>query len=500
MTATGLVGRVADFPSLLRQVSWVARLTAKEAPMSHRSVLLTVLACGMAARALAAPAAAGDVWLVDGGLVIAMDKAGTVIPGGAVAVRGNRIEAVGPAAELASRFPGARRLDASGRIVMPGLINAHTHVPMTLFRGVADDLDLTGFLYGRIFPAEARFVDEEFVRWGTRLACLELLKGGVTTFVDMYYFEDAIAEEAARCGMRAVVGETLIDFPAPDNKTWADALAYTERFLVRWRGHPLITPAVAPHATYTVSADHLREAHALAAKHDVPMLMHLAEARYEVEFVREKFGKGPVEYAAGLGILDDRVVAAHVIFPSPAEIALLAERKVGVVHCPQSNMKGASGVAPVPALLAAGVAVGLGTDGAASNNDLSVWEELDTAAKLHKVTSGSPTVLSARTALAMATRLGAEAIGQEQLIGSLEVGKRADLILVRTDSLHQIPSYDPYSLLVYATKASDVDTVIINGEVVMAAGRVLTVSEAAVRERVAAYQERIAAANREPRK
>ncbi len=468
--------------------------------MPHRSVLLAVLACGMVGGALTPPAAAEDVWLVDGGLVVVMDEAGTVIPSGAVAVRGNRIEAVGPASVLASRFPGARRLDASGRIVMPGLINAHTHVPMTLFRGVADDLDLTGFLYGRIFPAEARFVDEEFVRWGTRLACLELLRGGVTTFVDMYYFEDAIAEEAARCGMRAVVGESLIDFPAPDNKTWADALAYTERFLVRWHGHPLITPAVAPHATYTVSSDHLREAHALAAKHDVPMLMHLAEARYEVEFVREKHGKGPVEYVASLGILDDRVVAAHMIFPSPAEIALLAEHKVGVAHCPQSNMKGASGVAPVPALLAAGVAVGLGTDGAASNNDLSLWEEMDTAAKLHKVTSGDPKVLNARTALAMATRLGAKAVGLQNVIGSLEVGKRADLILVRTDGLHQIPNYDPYSLLVYSTKASDVDTVIIDGELVMVAGRVLTVSEAAVRERVAAYQERIAAAIREPRK
>ncbi|MFI5166310.1 MAG: amidohydrolase [Thermoanaerobaculales bacterium] len=468
--------------------------------MSHRCVLLAVLACGVAAWALAPPAAAEDVWLVDGGLVVVMDKAGTVIPGGAVAVRGNRIEAVGSAAELESRFPQARRLDASGRIVMPGLINAHTHVPMTLFRGVADDLDLKGFLYGRIFPLEARFVDEEFVRWGTRLACLELLQGGVTTFVDMYYFEDAIAEEAARCGMRAVVGETLIDFPAPDNKTWADAMAYTEKFLVRWRGHQLITPAVAPHATYTVSADHLREAHALAAKHDVPMLMHLAEARSEVELIRQKYGKGPVEYVAGLGILDHRVVAAHMIWPTPAEITLLADRKVGVVHCPQSNMKGAAGVAPVPALLNAGVAVGLGTDGAASNNDLSLWEEMDTAAKLHKVTSGNPTVLSARTALAMATRMGAEAIGLEQVIGSLEVGKRADLILVRTDGFHQIPHYDPYSLLVYSTKASDVDTVIIDGDVVMAAGRVLTVSEGAVREHVAAYQERITAANREPRK
>jgi 5-methylthioadenosine/S-adenosylhomocysteine deaminase len=475
-------------------------MQSKEAPMAHRLAVRALLAFGVAVWALSPAAASEGVWLVDGGLVIAMDKAGTVIPNGAVAVRGNRIEAVGPAAELASRFPGARRLDASGRIVMPGLINAHTHVPMTLFRGVADDLDLKGFLYGRIFPAEARFVDEEFVRWGTRLACLELLQGGVTTFVDMYYFEDAIAEEAVRCGMRAVVGETLVDFPAPDNKTWADALAYTEKFVTRWRGHRLITPAVAPHATYTVSADHLREAHALAAKHDVPMLMHLAEARSEVELIREKHGKGPVEYAAGLGILDDRVVAAHMIFPSPAEIALLAEHKVGVAHCPQSNMKGASGVAPVPALLAAGVAVGLGTDGAASNNDLSLWEEMDTAAKLAKVTSGDPTVLNARTALAMATLLGAQAIGKQREIGSLEPGKRADLILVRTDTLHQIPNYDPYSLLVYSTKASDVDTVIIDGELVMVAGRVLTVNEAAVRERVAAYQERITAANREPRK
>ena len=475
-------------------------MQSKEAPMAHRLAVRALLAFGVAVWALSPAAASEDVWLVDGGLVIAMDKAGTVIPGGSVAIRGNKIEAVGPAAELASRFPGARRLDASGRIVMPGLINAHTHVPMTLFRGVADDLDLKGFLYGRIFPAEARFVDEEFVRWGTRLACLELLQGGVTTFVDMYYFEDAIAEEAARCGMRAVVGETLVDFPAPDNKTWADALAYTEKFVTRWRGHRLITPAVAPHATYTVSADHLREAHALAAKHDVPMLMHLAEARSEVELIREKHGKGPVEYAAGLGILDDRVVAAHMIFPSPAEIALLAEHKVGVAHCPQSNMKGASGVAPVPALLAAGVAVGLGTDGAASNNDLSLWEEMDTAAKLAKVTSGDPTVLNARTALAMATLLGAQAIGKQREIGSLEPGKRADLILVRTDTLHQIPHYDPYSLLVYSTKASDVDTVIIDGELVMVAGRVLTMNEAAVRERVAAYQERIAAATREPRK
>jgi 5-methylthioadenosine/S-adenosylhomocysteine deaminase len=462
--------------------------------MQRVLVQLAFVALLVTAATAASMAAEQEAWLVDGGLVVAMDEAGTVIPAGAVVIRGNRIEAVGQAAQLAGRFPDARRLDATGRIVLPGLVNAHTHVPMTLLRGVADDLDLEGFLHGRIFPAEARFVDEEFVRWGTRLACLELLRGGVTTFADMYYFEDAIAEEAARCGMRAVAGQSLVDFPAPDHKTWEAAVAYAERFLARWRGHPLITAAVAPHATYTVSAEHLKEAHALAVRYDAPMLIHLAEARSEVEMIRQKHGEGPVEYLASLGVLDDRVVAAHMIYPTPAEIQLLAERKVGVAHCPQSNMKVAAGIAPVPALLAAGVAVGVATDGAASNNDLSLWEEMDTAAKLHKVTSGDPTVLPARTALAMATRLGAEAVGLGREVGSLEAGKRADIILVRTDGLHQIPSYDPYSLLVYATKASDVDTVIIDGQVVMAAGRVLTINESAVREKAAAYRDRVAVA------
>jgi len=463
--------------------------------MLRRFVPGLVLALAASAGAAAPPAGDG-VWLVAGGLVMTMDEAGTVIPAGAVAIRGSRIEAVGAEADLAARFPGATRLDATGRIVMPGLVNGHTHVPMTLFRGFADDLSVTDFLYQRIFPVEARFVDEEFVRWGTRLACLELLRGGVTTFVDMYYWEDAIAEEAARCGMRAVVGQTLIDFPAPDYKSWDAAVAATERFLTRWRGHPLITAAVAPHATYTVSPDHLKAAYALAAKHDAPVLIHLAEVRTEIEQIRQQHGIGPVELLAKLGILDDRITAAHVILPTPAEIALLAARGVGVVHCPQSNMKVAAGVAPVPALLAAGVAVGLGTDGSASNNDLSLWEEIDTAAKLHKVTTGDPTVLDARTALAMATRLGASAIGLEREIGTLAPGKRADLILVRIDGAHQIPSYDPYSLLVYATKAGDVDTVVIDGRVVVAAGRVLTIDEAAVRSRTADYQRRIAAASR----
>jgi len=466
--------------------------------MAPPRILVQLFALAVAAWVLVLPAEAQDVWLVTGGLVVTMDEAGTLVPDGTVAIRGGRIEAVGPTVSLVGRYPGARSLDATGRIVMPGLINTHTHVPMTLFRGLADDMELMDWLDNHIFPAEARFVDEDFVRWGTRLACLELLSGGVTTFVDMYYYEDAVAEEAARCGMRAVVGETLVDFPAPDNATWDEAIEYTARFLERWQGHPLITPAVAPHAVYTVSGEHLKAAHALAVKHGAPMLMHLAEDRSEIDMIRRREGKGSVAYADGLGILDDHVLTAHMIFPTPEEIAILAARKVGVAHCPQSNMKGAAGVAPVPAMLAAGVAVGLGTDGSASNNDLSMWEEIDTAAKLHKLTTGDPTVLDARTALAMATRLGARAIGMGDTIGSLEAGKRADIILVRTDAFHQIPNYDPYSLLVYSTKASDVDTVIIEGQVVMVAGRVLTVNEAAVRERAGAYQARIAAADSQP--
>jgi 5-methylthioadenosine/S-adenosylhomocysteine deaminase len=382
--------------------------------------------------------------------------------------------------------------------VLPGLINAHTHAPMVLFRGLADDLELMDWLENHIFPAEAAHVDEEFVRAGTRLACLEMLRGGTTTFADMYYFEDAIAEEAERCGMRAVLGETLIDFPAPDHATWEEALAYTHRFAERWRGHARITPAVAPHAAYTVSAEHLVAAHALAAELDVPLLIHLAEDRAELERVRARTGKTSIAYLDGLGVLDNRMLAAHVVWPSPEEIELLARRGVGVAHCPQSNMKIAAGIAPVPALLAAGVAVGLGTDGAGSNNDLDLWQEIDTAAKLHKVAALDPTVLPARQALALATREGARALDLDGEIGSLEPGKRADLIVVRADGLHQQPQRpadNPYSLLVYSTRASDVETVIVDGRVVVRGGRVLTLDEAEVVAAAAALRARIAGAS-----
>jgi 5-methylthioadenosine/S-adenosylhomocysteine deaminase len=323
---------------------------------------------------------------------------------------------------------------------------------------------------------------------------MEMLRGGTTTFVDMYYFEDAIAEEAERCGIRAVLGETLIDFPAPDHATWEEAVAYTRAFVRRWRGHDRITPAVAPHALYTVSDEHVRAAHALATELDVPLLLHLAEDEAEIERVRARTGRSSVAHLASLGALDDRVLAAHVVWPDAAEIALLAKSGAGVAHCPQSNMKIAAGVAPVPAMLAAGVAVGIGTDGAGSNNDLDLWEEVDTAAKLHKVTAGDPTVLPARQALEMATIGGARALGMEDEIGSLEPGKRADLIVVVASELHQAPQEpwrNPYSFLVYATKAADVGTVIVDGRIVMDAGRVQTLEEWSVRAEAARLREKL---------
>lgn len=429
--------------------------------------------------------------IIRGGTVVTMDGSSRVIENGAVAIRGARIAAVGTASEIAARFVAPRVINATGKIVMPGLINTHTHVPMVLFRGIADDLVLMEWLQKFIFPAEAKNVDEQFVRWGTRLGCLEMIKGGTTTYVDMYYFEDAIADETARAGMRAVLGETLIDFPAPDNKTWDAAMNYMDKFVIRWKGHALITPAIAPHAPYTVSTDHLKQAKEFSDKRGVPLVIHVAEDQAEVKTIQERYSASSVGYLERIGLLKGRVIAAHMVWPTSDDIATLATRSVGVAHCPQSNMKISAGAAPVPAMLKAGVAVGLGTDGAASNNDLSMWEEMDTAAKLHKLTSKDPTVVNARQALEMATIRGARAIHQEKEIGSLEVGKRADLIVVGMNGAHQTPMYNVYSHLVYATKASDVETVVINGRIVMQNRRVLTIDELSVRAKATEYRDRI---------
>jgi 5-methylthioadenosine/S-adenosylhomocysteine deaminase len=429
--------------------------------------------------------------IIRGGTIVTMDASSRIIEDGAVAIRRDRIVAVGSAAEVAAKYAAARIINAAGKVVMPGLINTHTHVPMVLFRGIADDLVLMEWLQKYIFPAEAKNVDEEFVRWGTRLGCLEMIQGGTTTYVDMYYFEDAIAQETALAGMRAILGETLIDFPAPDNKTWEAGMAYVEKFAKKWKGHALITPAIAPHAPYTVSTEHLKQAHSFSERLAVPLVIHVAEDQAEVKTIQERYNSSSVAYLDRIGLLDRRVIAAHMVWPTEQDIKTLAGRLVGVAHCPQSNMKLAAGAAPVPQMLRAGVAVGLGTDGAASNNDLNLWEEVDTAAKLHKLTTKDPTVLNAREALQMATIGGARAIHMEKEIGSLEAGKLADLLIVRMDSPRQTPLYNVYSQLAYATKASDVETVMIGGRLVMQNRRVLTIDERAVRAKAIAYRDRI---------
>jgi 5-methylthioadenosine/S-adenosylhomocysteine deaminase len=430
--------------------------------------------------------------LIVGGTVVTMDKDRRVIEDGAVAVKNGAILAVGKSAEIVKSFPAKQTINATGKAVIPGLINTHTHVPMTLYRGIADDLDLQEWLTKYIFPAEAKNVNEEFVRAGTRLGLAEFIRGGTTTFCDMYYFEDAIADETAKAGVRGVLGETLIDFPAPDNKTFDEAMVYTENFVKKWQGHNLIVPALAPHAPYTVSEEHLLAARRLSDKLNAPLLIHLAEAETETEFIQQKHqGIRPIEYVEKIGFLSERTVAAHVVQATDAELDILKRRNVGIAHNPQSNMKLAAGVAPVPAMLGKDMRVGLGTDGAASNNDLSLWEEMDTAAKLHKVFSKDPKVVSAAQAFMMATIGGARALHMENLIGSLETGKRADLAVVDFDNLNQTPFYNIYSTLVYATKAGDVRHVIIDGKVVMRDKRLLTLNENVIKKDANLYRQKI---------
>lgn len=442
-------------------------------------------------RAGSAAAISVDLLIV-GGTVVTMDEKRRVIEDGAVAIKGDKIVAVGKRAAVTKNLLAKRTINAAGKVIIPGLINTHTHVPMSLFRGISDDLDLQEWLTKYIFPAEAKNVDEAFVRVGTRLGLAEMIRGGTTTYCDMYYFEDAIADETAKAGMRGVLGETIIDFPVPDNKTWEAGLAYTEKFIKKWQNHPLIVPAVAPHAPYTVSQEHLLQARDLSNRLNAPLVIHLAEANSETEFIQQKHkGMRPIEFVDSIGFLTNRTIAAHVIQANEKELDILKMRGVGIAHNPQSNMKLAAGTSPVPMMLSKGLAVGLGTDGAASNNDLSMWEEMDTAAKLHKLVSGDPKTLTAEQTFAMATIGGARALHLEKLIGSLEVGKRADVVIVDFDALHQTPFYSVFSHLVYATKAGDVRTVVINGKLVMLDRRLLTLNESVIKKDANAYRRKI---------
>ena len=456
-------------------------------------LVFSALICCLTALVLSSTASAKDKvdLLVTGGTVVTMDAQRRVIEDGAVAIRGDSIVAVGPRAEIESRFEAAQTIDAHGALVMPGLINGHAHAAMSLFRGLADDLALDEWLQKYIFPAEARNVTPDFVNWGTKLGVLEMLRGGITTYADMYYFEDVVARVTKDAGMRGVLGETIIDFPAPDNKTPGEALAYTQKYLNQWKGDPLIIAAVAPHSIYTCSEKTLQDAAALARRNGAPILIHIAEAQFELEQSREKHGATPVAYLERAGILGPDVIGAHCIWVDQADIATLAHFNVGCINNPSSNMKTAAGVMPVPEMLAAGEPIGLATDGAASNNNLDLFEEMDLAAKLQKVARMDPRALPAKQVVEMATINGARALHLEKIIGSLETGKKADLILVDIGAPHDTPMYDVYSELVYASKATDVRTVVIAGNIVMRDRRMLTLDEKEILAKAEEYKKKV---------
>jgi 5-methylthioadenosine/S-adenosylhomocysteine deaminase len=416
--------------------------------------------------------------LITNATIVTMDGERQIIENGQIAVRGDSIYAVGKGPLFPKGTQAKQTIDAKGALVLPGFINGHTHVPMTLLRGLHDDVTLDDWLRKYIFPAEAKNVTEDFVRWGTRLAAAEQIRSGVTTFADMYYFEDAVAEETKAAGMRGVLGETFIDFPAPDNKTNAAMLEYTEKFLKRWQGDPLIHAAAAPHSIYTCSAKTLQDSAALARKYHAPILIHVAEMKKELDDSLKQNGLTPVQYLEKLGVLGPDVLAAHCIFVDEKDRKILADRQVGCVHNPSSNMMLASGVAPVVEERAADIAVGLGTDGpAGSNNDLDLMEEMDLAAKLQKITKMDPRALGAKSVVEMATIEGARALHMEKEIGSLEVGKKADIILIALDEPNAVPMYDIYAQLAYALKGSDVETVVIGGRIVMRDKKLLTLNE-----------------------
>lgn len=429
--------------------------------------------------------------LVLGGIVVTMDPARSVLPDGGLAIRDGSIVAVGPREEIARTHVAPTVVDAAGDLVIPGLIDGHTHIAMTLFRGLADDLPLHVWLERHIWPAERRFIQPETVRWGSRLGIAELTRAGVTTICDMYFYEHIVAEEADAMGVRGVLGQAILDLSGPQGLDVEATCAYATEYVERWREHRRIVPALAPHAIYTVSDDLFRRVHALAERLDAPVLTHLAETRDEDRDVRARHGRSPVQHLASLGVLDARLVAAHCVWVDAEDIALLAAGRTGVVHNPRSNLKLASGVAPVPDMLCAGVRVGLGTDGAASNNELDLLAEIQLAALLHKGVRLDPLAVPASAAFEMATIGGARALGLDHLIGSLEPGKRADVVIVDLDEDNLVPLYDPVSHLAYAVEAADVRTVVIDGHVVVQDRVLLTADDTEIKRRVRELATRI---------
>ncbi len=435
--------------------------------------------------------------LVTAAHVLTMDGSDRVFSPGAVAIRSGRIVAVGAPSELLSVYSPKQKISRPRSAVLPGLINTHTHAAMSLFRGIADDLPLMDWLTKFIFPAEAKNVSPAFVKAGTTLACLEMIRGGTTTFADMYYFESDVAEAVDACGLRGVLGETWLDFPVPDHKDLAESQKVTRTFLEKWKGHARVVAAVAPHAPYTNAKESLQAAKALADEFGAPLLIHLSETKDEQKQIAEKYGTTPAKWLDAIGFLGPNVLAAHGVWCDAEDFRLLAERRVGLAHNPESNMKLASGIANIVGARKAGVAVGLGTDGVAgSNNDHDMWEAMDFAGKLAKVSTMDPTALPAVDLLRMATIEGARALKMDDRIGSLEPGKRADLVAVDLSGARTQPLWDLFSALVYAVKGSDVSLTMVEGRVLWDGRRVRTIDVAKTLREAEEWRRKIAASLR----
>ncbi|HET6460494.1 MAG TPA: amidohydrolase [Syntrophales bacterium] len=415
--------------------------------------------------------------LISGGTILVMDDKDHTIRNGAVAIEGEKIIAIGEKEDIENRYTASEIINGKDSLIMPGLVNCHNHAPMTYFRGLADDLELMDWLNNYIFPAEAMFVDEEFSYLGALLACAEMIKSGTTTFCDMYIFEDEVARAAKMAGIRCLLGEVLFDFPSPNFKTAEEGLKYSEFLIQKWVNDPLVNIMLEPHALYTCSFNLLRESKKLADKYGVYLGMHYLESMSERETLKEKHGKSPTHFLRDMGYLSERFIAFHCVYLKEEDMRIFADYGCKAVHSPESNMKLASGVAPVPEMIRAGVTVGLGTDGCASNNNLDMFQEMDTAAKLHKVAKLDPTVMDAKTVVRMATCEGAKALGMENIVGSLKPGMKADIIIINLNKPHLTPLYNEYSHIVYSMNGADVDTVLINGKVVMKNRKLLTLHE-----------------------
>ncbi|PKO07678.1 MAG: amidohydrolase [Chloroflexi bacterium HGW-Chloroflexi-3] len=434
--------------------------------------------------------------IIKNAYVLTIDEEFNQFSPGAVAIENDVIKAVGLESEIQKSYSADEIIDAEGKILMPGLINAHTHVPMTLLRGLADDLRLDVWLLGYMMPVEREYVTPEFVQLGTKLACAEMIRSGITCFADMYYFEDDVAAATAEVGLRAVCSESILKFPTPDAQSYEESIAYSIKFIEKWKNHPLIVPAIAPHAPYTCTPEIIEKSKEIAIKYDIPLHIHLAETQSEVENVVAEHGMPVIPYMDHLKLFEAKVIAAHCVHIDPGEIRMLKAKNAGVAHNPSSNLKLASGISPVKQMMDIGINVGIGTDGPASNNDLDMFEEIRLTTFLAKGSSGDPTALPAKTTIAMATRIGAKALHMEDITGSITPGKRADLILIDIKKIHNSPWFrhlqdSLYSQVAYAAKANDVSDLMVNGKWLMKDHQLLTIEEESLMKQGQDYAQKI---------